>query len=344
MFTFLGIVATIIAIKFIYDNFITNNANKNWEKYKSECPEEAARVERNTGLNINTKPITNEVHKLASLQMLAEFYECKASDVKDVVMNDFKINYPNSEELNNIIEKFKTAKGSDSIKYNIDPEDTPHAYLYNWALELRNSVILENQISLMFKLPREAGDSYELSESDKEITMELRNHLEDDMAKSIFELIESYSDYFHLFFKPMLIYGIAENFIFNTLLILYYSKDYNSILEGKVRHKVMALSINHLTKYYNLPKPKVISVFTEREKEFRQEFEMMKDPNYLPIKFYKNLYTSPFNLKLDEVSLGDQASIISIFESHLKILTNNLWLEFNKLEDANPDFKTTCIV
>jgi hypothetical protein len=339
MFTFIGIIATIIFLKFIYDTFLTNNANKNWNEYKSENPEKAARIERNTGLNFNTKPNSNLAHKLASLQMLAEHYGCNASDVKDVVMNEFKANYQNYQELTNLLEKFKIAKGTESIQYDIDPEDTPNAYLYNWALELRTSIIQN-----MFKLPPEADDPNELSDFDKEITLELRNHMENDMAKSIFKIIESQINYLGNYFIPLSNNGRVEVCIFNTIIITCFFEDYNSILGGKVRHRLVNLAIEYLISNYNIPKQVINSIFTERESQIQRELELMRDSNLMPIKFYNNFYLNPLNNKTPETSLENEYSRLPEFHIYLNILIKHLNIEFNLLEDENPDFKTTCIV
>jgi hypothetical protein len=52
--TFLGIVALFVICKFIYDTFLTNNTEKNWQEYKSSNPHEAQVLERNEGLNFKT--------------------------------------------------------------------------------------------------------------------------------------------------------------------------------------------------------------------------------------------------------------------------------------------------
>ena len=62
MSTFLsiiGIFALIMIFKFIYDTYLTNNTEKDWQKYKQDYPEDAERIDKNKGLNFNTKLIQN---------------------------------------------------------------------------------------------------------------------------------------------------------------------------------------------------------------------------------------------------------------------------------------------
>jgi hypothetical protein len=56
-----GAFALIVFIKFIYDTFLTTNTSRNWAKYQSAFPHEAAVIENNNGLNFKTdfKPKTN---------------------------------------------------------------------------------------------------------------------------------------------------------------------------------------------------------------------------------------------------------------------------------------------
>ena len=52
VYLFLSIVILIIG-KFVYDSFLTNNTEKNWEKYKKENPHKAIVIENSKGLNMN---------------------------------------------------------------------------------------------------------------------------------------------------------------------------------------------------------------------------------------------------------------------------------------------------
>lgn len=53
MIYFILSIVIIVFGKFIYDSFLTNNTEKNWEKYKYANPHEAIAVENSKGLNMN---------------------------------------------------------------------------------------------------------------------------------------------------------------------------------------------------------------------------------------------------------------------------------------------------
>ena len=46
-------IVLIFICKFIYDSFLTNNTEKNWEKYKQDNPHKAIAVENSKGFNMN---------------------------------------------------------------------------------------------------------------------------------------------------------------------------------------------------------------------------------------------------------------------------------------------------
>lgn len=50
----MGIAFALFILKFIYDNFLTDNAQKAWQKLKEQDPEAARMIEQNKGLNLKT--------------------------------------------------------------------------------------------------------------------------------------------------------------------------------------------------------------------------------------------------------------------------------------------------
>lgn len=54
--TFLGIVLIFLFFKFIWDSYLTNNTERNWQEYKQQFPAEAERIESNPGLSFNRTP------------------------------------------------------------------------------------------------------------------------------------------------------------------------------------------------------------------------------------------------------------------------------------------------
>ncbi|RAJ90077.1 hypothetical protein LX87_05506 [Larkinella arboricola] len=53
-FAVLGIAFALFILKFIYDNFLTDNAEKAWQKLKERDPQVAQMIEQNQGLNLKT--------------------------------------------------------------------------------------------------------------------------------------------------------------------------------------------------------------------------------------------------------------------------------------------------
>lgn len=56
LFVILGIIFTLLFIKFIWDSYLTDNTEKRWREYKQEFPAEADRIESNSGLDFKRTP------------------------------------------------------------------------------------------------------------------------------------------------------------------------------------------------------------------------------------------------------------------------------------------------
>ena len=52
--TFIGLIALLFLGKFIYDTYLTNNTERDWQEYKRANPHEATVLESNEGLNFKT--------------------------------------------------------------------------------------------------------------------------------------------------------------------------------------------------------------------------------------------------------------------------------------------------
>lgn len=55
-FVILGIIFTLLFVKFIWDSYLTDNTEKRWREYKQEFPAEADRIESNSGFDFNRTP------------------------------------------------------------------------------------------------------------------------------------------------------------------------------------------------------------------------------------------------------------------------------------------------
>jgi hypothetical protein len=56
----LGIIVILVIGKFIYDTFLTNNTENNWNAYKRQNPHQASVLEQNKGLNIRSDNIRTD--------------------------------------------------------------------------------------------------------------------------------------------------------------------------------------------------------------------------------------------------------------------------------------------
>ena len=59
-FSILGVIAFFIIMKFIYDSYLSDNTEKNWQNYEKNNPEKAKIIEQNEGLDFNTN---HKIHK-----------------------------------------------------------------------------------------------------------------------------------------------------------------------------------------------------------------------------------------------------------------------------------------
>ncbi|GAB3903280.1 hypothetical protein GCM10028803_31440 [Larkinella knui] len=60
LLTVLGIAFALFILKFVYDNFLTDNAEKDWQKLKQQDPEAARMIVQNQGLNLRTNYLIRE--------------------------------------------------------------------------------------------------------------------------------------------------------------------------------------------------------------------------------------------------------------------------------------------
>lgn len=149
MLTVIGAITLFFVGKFIYDTYITDNTEKNWEKFRRSNPEEAARLERNEGLNFNLKPIKNDDHKVASYIMLAQRLNCSPENVREIYTVDLRKKISSSSDVLELARHWKAKKYEESKRLNVDPDDTPASLLEKWTMsifaELQRSEMLLNE-------------------------------------------------------------------------------------------------------------------------------------------------------------------------------------------------------
>ncbi|MEJ8758460.1 hypothetical protein WG947_15710 [Pontibacter sp. H259] len=138
MLAFIGLIALVILGKFIYDTYLTNNTDRDWENFKVSEPEKAARIERNKILDFNTNPNLKDEAAKQSLLILAKRKGCTPDEAKEKFLDDLSIQNLSLEQLNAQLSLIRKNKYNESILFNIDPDDTPSAFLENWTHEFIN--------------------------------------------------------------------------------------------------------------------------------------------------------------------------------------------------------------
>lgn len=150
----LGLFVAFFVLKFIYDSYLTNNTNEKWSEYRRVNPEEAARIENNKGLNLNTKQRTNESDRKESLLRLATSTNCPIHKLKETYFNTLKNECNTIKEINDKILNLREVKYEESRIYNIDPDDTSVAILETWTREYLNEIKggSKNEVVQLMKL------------------------------------------------------------------------------------------------------------------------------------------------------------------------------------------------
>ncbi len=182
--TFVGLLAIFIFGKFIYDSFLTNNTNDNWDKYKKQYPVEASRVEGNTGLNISVKSKSREQDKIASLIRMASNNECKVGEVKKVFLDKLKSRNLIIKDIQEAIKMCKQNKYEESKVFKIDPDDTVSSFMEEWMTEYLacKEIIEQENVDIIKKMIANNSDIekfIKLNENNDFI-----NHIENDAEAS----------------------------------------------------------------------------------------------------------------------------------------------------------------
>ena len=125
--------------KFIYDTFLTNNTERDWNEYKHNNPIEARRVEKSSGLDISGSPQPKQSDKEKSLKRMAKNMGCSTQEVKGRHYEFLKKENFSVVGLEEIIDDLKSKKQEEALAYDIDPEDTAVAFMLSWTREYLNA-------------------------------------------------------------------------------------------------------------------------------------------------------------------------------------------------------------
>jgi hypothetical protein len=224
-----GAIALFFFGKFIYDTYITDNTNKNWEKYQRNNSESAARAEKNKGLDFNTKSVTNQNKKIDSYIFLANNLKCSPEHVEAIYTKDLRKNISHSSQALEMAKSWKNEKYEQSKQLNIDPDDTPASLLETWTMSVFNDLKRFENISYKEDEDEDEEEEDEDEDEDEEDEDEEQEEygIEYETGKITIsglrniEILKSHSsDVIEAFGKPD---EIASNrIIYNTLGLSFY--------------------------------------------------------------------------------------------------------------------------
>lgn len=195
--TIIGSIIIFIIGKFIYDSYLTNNTEDNWNKYLKEVQSQVT-TKRNFSAD---KSIIkqSDINRDESLRLLALSYNCEISNAKNsfvaLIKKELEVSSP--EE---ILENLKYKKVREAQNYNIHQNDTPSAIMEEWFEELFEEELFEEEFEIEEFLNKEEIISTLKEGIIKGITAEaekefLENPTRDYITQSIFviEVIETFS-------------------------------------------------------------------------------------------------------------------------------------------------------
>ncbi|GAB3872921.1 hypothetical protein GCM10028824_23870 [Hymenobacter segetis] len=150
----IGLVAVVIFGKFIWDTYITGKTENDAKANEKRNPEEATRMELNVKrgqhLNFDYSPKRNADNRKKSLNILVELIGCEASDIEKIykatlAKEIIDIHANPISFLKTRIEDLRKLKTRDALSMNFDPDDTPAAFMCEWAVEMLESTIRQKE-------------------------------------------------------------------------------------------------------------------------------------------------------------------------------------------------------
>lgn len=131
--------------KFVYDTFLTDRTKQDWNDYKLNHPDEAERIENNSGLNFESKLVLRKdgvyIYHWASKSIYGEpvkltiflafnkhkrayFGEAEGFiEIDKDGLNDFLFDIENEMELSNSISEYHLIDRQVTMRFGINPND-----------------------------------------------------------------------------------------------------------------------------------------------------------------------------------------------------------------------------
>jgi hypothetical protein len=133
MLAIFGVIFLVLIVKFLYDNFATNNAANTWEWYKDNYPEEAHRLDNNRGINSNVKPKNDVTRQQLSLYELANNLNTSPDKAREVYISKLNEVVHAADERDYMLNNLRMKKLEEAKTKNIDPDDGVAALMHLWA-------------------------------------------------------------------------------------------------------------------------------------------------------------------------------------------------------------------
>jgi|GEM_PF-4406737 len=292
--TFIGIIALLFVAKFIYDSYLTNNTEKVFEEYQNNNPEAAARIERNKGFDLSTKPKTRSKDKEDSLLRMARNMGCTPDEVKEGYIEDLKSQNLDQNKYSMMIQILKEKKYEESKLLNIDPDDTSSAYMEKWTKEYFNKIDNFRETKYDYDKNIENEEAYFLNEKG-----------EDKLSKGSYnEAIELFSSAIQLQPQVIFFHNRAEGF-YKSGQKEFAKADYLEVVKLE-------------------PDKNYRNVFSKLTRIYMEENDFETALIYIDkvIQFSPERKIALYNRAVAHLNLGDRESAIEDLKLLVKVLPN----------------------
>ena len=121
-----------------FNLFISSEEKEDfWGSYKANYPDNAIAIERMAKENFSLLSSRDAKEKVGSFQRLARNNECQISQVKEVFLESFFIEFGNDKDvINQVIRAITQKIREEAIRYNISKSNTASFYIKKWLIEL----------------------------------------------------------------------------------------------------------------------------------------------------------------------------------------------------------------
>jgi|GEM_PF-4130369 len=229
-----GFFVILLILKFVYDSYLTDNTEREWQKYKYLNPEKAKKIE-GVGVKFDSREVDksfDEIDKENSMKRLAEKYSCEVWEVKDKVLKEVSENKLDDLTYAEFKDFFKEQIEKESRTYQIKPINTSSEQISFWIEDYlfsnkweKNSEIKSTPETFLHFLSKHGIDVKQDFVGLDEFYNYLIENIEedlDDTSESIYEyLAENFSEINDEVKKRIIFIGLklpSDPFVRGTLV------------------------------------------------------------------------------------------------------------------------------